>query len=208
MIFTIQIKSVSVPNNNPSNESTELITTKKGKIDFAKNNQVKASVNLENLDIILTDKNNNELHTIPESILNNKNTNGIIAMNMLSQLIVQYVDSVNQQYTANSKVGSVNQNTYTVEKGESYIIIIYDFSRKEQQFSIPVMIKLVENYVDVQILFDKIIEYGDTRSISVDLMPYFCAGTKQDNGFMLMPDGSGSIVDFKLAPDTDAVKMR
>lgn len=64
------------------------------------------------------------------------------------------------------------------------------------QFVVPVVYSLNEDGFDVRILSEQIESSSEDYELqSVALLPYFNCGVVQDeNGFMLLPDGSGSIM--------------
>ncbi len=65
-----------------------------------------------------------------------------------------------------------------------------------EYFVIPVDYKLVDDALEVTIVSKQIHEYGGAAIHSISLLPYFGAADKDTNGYMLMPNGSGSISYF------------
>lgn len=134
------------------------------------------------------------------SPMNRENIKGLTGAGRLaagSQLIVDYFDKDEQtQRSVNSLLGSIKQKTAKMTKLASGIHIDYDFSRKLEGFSIPVEFILTDKGLDARILFSGIKEYSNVIIKNISLIPYFGAGTTEDKGYMLVPDGSGSIIDF------------
>ncbi|MBR3813200.1 MAG: hypothetical protein IKK38_04940 [Spirochaetaceae bacterium] len=63
-------------------------------------------------------------------------------------------------------------------------------------FNISVTYKLDGNNLVVKVPFDKISYKRDFPIIRLSILPYFGAGGKDDKGFMLVPEGGGSIINF------------
>lgn len=128
---------------------------------------------------------------------NDGNADGATIMEMSSLLVVQYVDKLNQKYVVNSMVGSVRRESYKVDLIENGVRVLLDFSREKEKFVIPVVIMLADGYLEVSVDTKGIKEYGDTKITTIAVMPYFGAGIAGDEGYMLVPDGSGALVSFK-----------
>ena len=109
-----------------------------------------------------------------------------------AQLIVGYRDSLERTYTVNSQTGSVNRSGVSVEPINQGIRVIYDFPR--DHITIPVEYTLQEDFLEARIVTDEIVEGEDSFVASISLLPYFGAGSQDDEGYMLVPDGSGSLI--------------
>ena len=90
---------------------------------------------------------------------------------------------------------NVKVKEYTVDNG---IGLDIDFTLAE--LSLSMEIRLTENGVDVSLPFDSINEYGKMYLLSADVFPYFGAASKESDGYILYPDGSGALSYFS---DTD-----
>ena len=55
---------------------------------------------------------------------------------------------------------------------------------------------LTDSGLSARILFDEIEEYAEVLITNISLLPYFGAGTTADEGYILIPDGSGAVVEF------------
>ncbi len=117
--------------------------------------------------------------------------------NLRSQLIVSYYNDLNVDTTVGSYLSSVKRETFTVtEKSANHIRVDYDFSRKDEQFIIPVEYRLENDCFRVRILTDEINEYGNKKISRISLMPYLLRGSCEEEGYLLLPDGSGATVEF------------
>ena len=139
-----------------------------------------------------------EWGTTPAAYDDDEIAQGSIKNEMMSHLIVSYCDDKKNTYVANSKISSINRETATIRKYKdgTGIQIEYDFSRESEQFKIPVRYQLVGNELSVEILYDKIEEYGGKRVLDIALFPYMLAGSKDEAGYLFVPDGSGMLVNF------------
>ncbi len=63
-------------------------------------------------------------------------------------------------------------------------------------FTIPLEYRLVEDKLVVSIPADHIEETGSGKLGNITLLSYFGAGSSAENGYMLVPNGSGSLINF------------
>lgn len=108
-----------------------------------------------------------------------------------SHLSVSFVTST--FYSA--ELTSLDAKIITEKYGDSQIIS-YFFDSDSTFFIIPVMLTLKEDYLEVELLIDSINEMSDSRVLGVSLMQTFGAGNPQDDGYILLPDGMGSLMNF------------
>lgn len=155
---------------------------------------------------VLDKAGNTVLSTNPDDPQEDEFTPAASLNNMRSQLVVSYYSELNVDSTIGSYLSSVKKNTFTVTwLDEARVRIDYDFSRKDEQFIIPVEYRLEDDCFQVRVLTDEISEYGTKRISRISVTPYLLRGTAQDSGYLLLPDGSGATVDFSyLNPDAAA----
>ena len=92
-------------------------------------------------------------------------------------------------------VTSLDAKIITEKYGDSQIIS-YFFDSDSTFFIIPVMLTLKEDYLEVELLVDCINEMSDSRILEISLMQVFGAGNPKDDGYILLPDGMGSLMKF------------
>ncbi len=107
------------------------------------------------------------------------------------QLSVSYITENFQTYEINSTEANVFTETY----GDSQIIS-YFFDSNETGFIIPVMLTLKDDYLEIELLIDSINEMAENRILSIGMMQMFGAGNPKDEGYILLPDGMGSLMKF------------
>lgn len=118
-------------------------------------------------------------------------------MQVGSQLIVSSLDKVNTaSYSANSQVSSVGEGGTVVTLMENGFRVDYDFPREKDLYKVPVVYTLEEEGLRVDLLMTAIEEYGDVYVESVALLPNFFAAEQGAEGYLLVPDGSGALIDF------------
>lgn len=108
-----------------------------------------------------------------------------------SQMSVKYITSNFQTI----ELTSLDANIITESYGDSQIIS-YFFDSDTTGFIVPIMFTLKEDYLEVELLIDCINEMSDNRVLGVSMMQMFGAGNPKDDGYILLPDGMGSLMRF------------
>lgn len=131
----------------------------------------------------------------PKNRDNDKIAQGVVKMDLSSQLNVMYTDYTSDQMKVkNNYTGSIKKNSLKFEKINNGFRVTYNFTG-EDGFSIPLNITLGENYLSAQVDIDKMKETNNFI-YSIDLLPYFGAGNSSDKGYIFIPDGSGALINF------------
>ncbi len=117
---------------------------------------------------------------------------------LLSVVTVKYSTERSVSMSCGGYMSSVAKDgmTYRMEEDGS-IIFLFDFPNEE--FRIPVRYALREDGFSARILADGIIEYGTNKIDSIDFLPFFGAGGREAEGYMLVPDGSGALIYYNNA---------
>jgi hypothetical protein len=118
----------------------------------------------------------------------------IYKMRLKSQIFIEYLDDKNKLQEANSFTGSVADGNLTVQQAGEVVLCNYFFA--SAQLNIPVFYRLTDTGLSVWVDYRSIIERGAHRLTRVSLLPYFGAGSSSDQGYMVIPDGSGAVVGF------------
>lgn len=131
----------------------------------------------------------------PPGRADDKLAQGVIKMDLSSQLGVTYTDFKSDQMKyKNNYTGSIKKKSAKLKKKDNGFTVIYKFPG-EDGFSIPLSITLGEDYLTVEIDIDNLTETKHTI-YSIDLLPYFGAGSRLDKGYIFVPDGSGALINF------------
>lgn len=128
--------------------------------------------------------------------LEQQEISGEMADQLRSQLIISFVDASRNDMTVNSYEGCVQADTFEVRQIDNGVRITYDFTEDVTRFRIPVEITLAEDYMQASIVYADLEEYGTSRLTSVSLLPYFGTGHSAEDGYALIPDGSGALIRF------------
>ncbi len=114
------------------------------------------------------------------------------------QLTVQYANKDKSIQTANNYVSSVKKGTYSCKEIDDGVR--YEFHFGTEGFLIPVEYVLGEDGLRVSVINEDIQHYSKNTLLKYGVLPYFgCAGYGEE-GYLVLPDGSGAIMTF----DADA----
>ncbi len=149
--------------------------------------------------------------TQPMTILNEDSLEDGQRNRFKSQLVVEY-------YFANDVNYNVQQlNSYehsvAIQRFEAFTIdngvrVNYQFVYEECDFEIPVVFKIENGVFSAKIIKKEIKEKGNSRILNIDLLPYFATSTISDEGYILIPDGSGALVSFQSSSKSQEYRAR
>lgn len=137
----------------------------------------------------------NILYSVPR-VPEGQTVSGLANAEMRSTLMVEYASEKNIVGKVNSFVGSVGENGLTVEKIENGVRLNYSFPEKATNFFIPVEVTLKDDYMQASVITEDIREDGTSHILTISLLPFFGAGSKSDEGYLFVPDGSGAVIGF------------
>ena len=118
--------------------------------------------------------------------------------NLGSLISYSYFDSSDNTVNKNIRSQSVNGGNFKVEEIENGFKITFTTIEK---FVIPEELKLEEDSLSASLLVSEITEPEDSenRISQISLMPYFGAVGPEEEGYAVVPDGSGAIIEFNQA---------
>lgn len=125
-------------------------------------------------------------------------------MNFLqSQFLVYYYNSEVKSGSYNSYADSVYKHQFSFEKIESGIRYVYrvgDLKNTDGtdaiSFEIPLEYRIKDDHLDVSVPVKGIKEYGNGYVYRIQLLRYMGASSINEDGYMVVPNGSGSIINF------------
>ncbi len=162
-----------------------------------------------------------EWRSTPPDIAEDKIASGMNKINRQSDLIVSFHNPTYVTNQVNSYTGSIKNGDFTWEKIENGIEIRYFFPK--QGFLIPVRYVLDDNGLKASILSEQIredlwtlsedpeeIEKASAKKeklsvMSVSLLPFMGAAGARDEGYLVVPDGSGALIHFNNGRSNAAV---
>ena len=119
---------------------------------------------------------------------------------LLGLIQVHYADQMGNTYELSSMTHSVRKGGAQVMRIENGARI--EFSFPEQGLKVPVHITLCRSGVEISVITAQIEETNPLfRLISVAVAPYFHAAESTADGYILLPDGSGTLLDWKQVTD-------
>lgn len=141
---------------------------------------------------IINIKSNKIWNSVPSNLYDVKMKNSR-KNQVCSNLILQIfdVETKTLSITANSK----NDGELKVTKLTNGVCLSYDFA--EYGITVPLCIELKPEGFSAYIKTDDVKETNDRyQLVTIELLPYFNSGYKDENGFLLVPDGSGALINF------------
>lgn len=117
---------------------------------------------------------------------------GSYRTDLKSQLLITYTTGQNAtQRQSNSFSSSVNKKAFQIYQIENGFRVHYTF---KEGFMIPVAYRLEDDSFVAMVLYEEIEETEKNLLNEITLLPYFgVAGTESD-GYLFVPDGSGSLI--------------
>lgn len=171
----------------------------------AENDRLELHYDTVESQIILKDKlTQEEWRSTPDDIAQDKRATGVNKINRQSDLIVQYHNTSYVTDQVNSYTGAIKKGDFTWELIENGVAIRYYFPK--QGFVIPVQYVLEEDCLAASILSEgieeEVWEDPDTDPekkqsvMNVALLPFMGAAGSDDEGYLIIPDGSGALIHF------------
>lgn len=171
----------------------------------AENDRLELHYDTVESQIILKDKlTQEEWRSTPDDIAQDKRATGVNKINRQSDLIVQYHNTSYVTDQVNSYTGAIKKGDFTWELIENGVAIRYYFPK--QGFVIPVQYVLEEDCLAASIISEGIEEgvWEDPDTdpekkqsvMNVALLPFMGAAGSDDEGYLIIPDGSGALIHF------------
>ncbi len=191
-------------------------------ISVAENERFTLCYDPQESQIMLKDaKTGAEWRSTPEDIDQDKTASGMNKINRQSDLIITYHNPTYVTNQVNSYTGSIKNGDFTWEKIENGIEVRYFFPK--QGFLIPVRYVLDQDGFRASILSEQIQENLWTLSddpaeiekasakkdklsvMNISLLPFMGAAGEKDEGYLVVPDGSGALIHFNNGRSNAAV---
>lgn len=180
----------------PCGAAEQTDTNADGWTMIAENSRLSLAVDLETSDFSVKDKENGFVWYSTPRTPNGTSVDDTVLSRLRSCLSVTYIDSNLNAVSVTSFEESVSTGDFEIRKTGDGFCTTYFFKKAEMDFSIPLRIMLKEDYIEAKILYDGIKENGDAVIYTIDMLPYFGAGSMDENGYLFIPDGCGALVSF------------
>lgn len=159
------------------------------------NDKLTLSVDADDGDVVLTDVRNQIQYS--SSCAQGIENNWVVGpqrLAFLSQVSINVIDKLGSLSTVYSFNGAVREEGFTLYRSENALRAEYKFVNEGVTLSLEY--RLDGDRLIVDIPTDKILVKGEYGLADIDVLPYFGAATPEDEGQMLIPSGSGALIDF------------
>ena len=135
-------------------------------------------------------------YSVPENLGDVKGMKGSAKTRARSLLMLDIRNAEDNSggLTATSHGDSVNTGGVRIHRVKNGVCIEYTFP--DYSLTVPLTLELTEEGFCAFVEADKIREEDVYQIVSMDVLPYFNAGYCEEDGFMLVPDGSGAVIGF------------
>lgn len=173
---------------------------------YAENENFSLFVNEKMATFYVVDKNGNRWDSVPAINPEDYKGKDLVLNNLSSLIQIHYNDVMNNTYQNRSYGDCVLKGNAKVMKIANGVRFEFDFA--SCGVVIPLHVTLTKKGLDISLINAEIQEVGTTFVLtSIDVAPFFNAPNLADDGYIVLPDGSGALVDWKKAVD-DGVKYR
>ncbi len=160
------------------------------------NDKVSLAVDESKGNITLTElSTGNKFYSTPLELNEEGKTDALSRSRGSSQLLLDVVDDKGAVSTLTSNVANIR-----VISNNKSITVKYSFLSEEIEISI--VYTLDDNSFIATIPLDSIKENGIYSLVKVSLLPYFNAADREEKGYILVPDGSGALINFNNGKGT------
>ncbi len=110
-----------------------------------------------------------------------------------SLVIVNYTKSAQsaQIHSTNPALSGAIEKYYRLSNG---LKIKYDFTDLKLKLALELIID--DDHLVARLPAADIIEYGENRLISIEIMPFLGSASEEEDGYFVYPDGSGALFEF------------
>lgn len=193
---------ISGCNNTSGNSSTSNVETTKFVLSeddaTLKNEYLELSVNRQNGDLKVCDlKSGKEYYSTSPKADENDWVMGPMRMAFKSQIAINVIDKYGELSTVYGFSGAVREDGFRLLVADDAICAEYKFVNEKIKLSVEYRLK--DNRLIIDIPTSKIYEKGDYSLADINVLPFFAAATPEDAGSLLVPSGSGAVIDFNNA---------
>ena len=167
---------------------------KGGKVLTVENDIIRLQLDKSNGYLYVTDKASGKLWTSnPYDAESDELASGITRTNLRSQIVVTYIKG--------KALTSINNYSSSIGNDGAKYEVIDDTIRAEYNFPnekifVPIEYSLTDTGFEAKVIFEDITDTKELRVNKIAVLPYFGAAGHSDNGYMLIPDGSGALVNL------------
>lgn len=198
LLAVLLVSGAAEPADTPEPEKADPAVQGE-EVTVAESGNLRLSVNLSTCAVALWNgADGSRWDTNPVDPQEDAYTGGAVLNDIRSQLVVTYYDHQKNTATIGSYLASVLRRSFEIRKITDGVRVTYNFSRETEQFSIPLEYRLRDGALDIRIPVKDIKERGEARISEIQVLPYFLRGGNGEEGYLLIPDGSGALIDFSV----------
>ncbi len=154
------------------------------------NDKVELAVDQKNGNVTLTDlATGNKFYSTPIDLNEEGKTDALSRSRAASQLLLEVVDEQGAISTVTSNIANIS-----VSSNDKSVTVKYVFSGVEMEVSLVYTLDGASFVASVPL--DEIKENGTFSLVKVSVLPYFDAADRDEEGYILVPDGSGALINF------------
>ena len=175
-------------------EKTQVLSEMK---KISENKEYELHVNLENGEFaVIVKKTGHIWWSNPLGKDDDKKAKDIWKTSLKSQIIYERTNNAGKiDERHNSFLASYKKGGLKVTQTDGGFRADYNFV--DQKVTIPLEVKLHDNYLSAFVPINEIINNNEDLLIkNITLLPFFGAANEGDNGYMLVPDGSGALINL------------
>lgn len=111
-----------------------------------------------------------------------------------SLVAIQMYNDKNVSRTVNSRAGCMEDGTFAYAMQEDGFDVQLNFA--EQMVEIRLEIRLTDEGFEARVPLDGIRQTGEDMLGSITILPFLNAGRMSDDGYIFLPDGCGTLIDY------------
>lgn len=159
----------------------------------AENQYLELYLNEELAQLIVRHKASGEIWRTNPDISGYPSIASLWRSHMNSQVVVEYTD---EKKRTNRRTDNVNEEAIVAYQPIKDGVRI-TFTMQALGFQIPVEYTLGDNYLDVRVPDEDLLETGEFIIVNMWLVPFFGSVPNTAQGYMVIPDGSGAVAYFR-----------
>ena len=166
----------------------------KGYQALAENERFIVGVNTSNCFFCVADKAVGEVfESNPSNWKTDKKATGSNKTRLQSQMVITVLRSATENTeTVNSQLGSVSKGAVKLQKVDDGLRVLYTFP--DFGITVPLYVTIAEDCFRVYVPADEIEETTADKLLDVEIAPLLGAAGTNDEGYILIPDGSGALI--------------
>lgn len=204
LLLTGSMSVAATESASPSTAATAEELTAKGFICLKENTRLALYVDAATKNIAVQDKQNNRIWSAIPLSLERTGYSDAIAGPFRSLLNLTYIGGNGVEMKSVSTEAQVE-----LRKIADGVKVVCRFDTDSTGFVVPFTVTLADDHVEWELLYDQVEETGKAQITDIELLPNWGAGYHDEDGYVLIPDGSGAIIEYAdAATSTESYAQR